>query len=110
MIPLERHGIEAVWNDYLVSAPDPGIRLVRGRLSGTRHGIVPDDLPEVVGRVERVRVFSRELERDPHHARTLSWVAGTVQARDVRESPARFASTGGIGRCDAGVIIDLVVR
>jgi hypothetical protein len=107
---LERDGVHAVWNSCSAPAPPPGIHTLRGLLHGTVHGIVPDELPPVTGRVQRVRIASYEYEWDPVEERTLRPRLGSRALRDVRESPRWFGGGGSdVGRQDSGVLIDLAV-
>jgi hypothetical protein len=110
---LERDGIVAAWAVADATPPPPGIHRLRGRLTGTRHGgLLPEDLPEVTGRVERIRLVSYEYVADPAEPRALTYVAESRALRDVRESP-RWFNPGqpiGPGRMDTGLLLDVAVR
>jgi hypothetical protein len=112
-VRLDRDGFEAACSTYCRPAPPAGIHTLRGRLDGTAHGgIVPDDLPAVVGRVERIQMMSYEYERDPDEPRMVRFVPESLRLRDVRESP-RWFNEGcgvGIGRRDKGLLLHLAVR
>jgi hypothetical protein len=108
---LERNGIHAAWSDP-VGPPPPGAHRLRGSLTGTVHGgTIPEGLPAVTGRVERIRLVSHEIARDPAEPRALHYVATSRSLRDVRESPRRFhLGPVGPGRQDTGLVVDLAVR
>jgi hypothetical protein len=108
---LSRDGITAAWSTGAGSPPPPGVHRLRGLLIGTVHGgTLPDDLPAVTGRVERIRLVSHEIAPDPDEPRALHYVVASRTLRDVRESP-RWFHLGPVvpGRQDTGLVIDLAV-
>ena len=107
---LDRDGFEAAWNRHAAAPPPPGIHTLRGYLSGTAHGTVPRIVTPVTGRVQRVRIVSQELERDPEQRLSLRRVPGTLATRDVRESTSSFdRDPTDPRRGDIGVLIDLAL-
>lgn len=103
---------EAGWSDYVDPPPPPGDRTVRGHLSGTVHGLVPEHVPELTGVVRRVRMLSHVIGPDPARGGVRCALPGTLRMRDVAEAPHWFrepGTTGGDGRRDTGVLIDLEV-
>jgi hypothetical protein len=107
---LDRDGFEAAWNRPAAAPPPPGIHTLRGYLNGTAHATVPRIVTAVTGRVQRVRVVSRQLERDPQQKQSSRRVPGTLATRDVRESPSVFDSDPtDPRRDDIGVLIDLAL-
>lgn len=88
----------------------PGWHELRGHLSGTRHGPMPEEFPETTGTVQRVRVVS--LRRTLGEPRTWHAVPGTLTMTDVRESPRWFTSDRGAKTdhtSQEGVLLDIAV-
>jgi hypothetical protein len=108
---LDRAGVEAAWNHHAAPAPSPGIHPLCGHLLGTVHGIVPETLTPVSGRVQRIRIVSEEFTWQPGaEGRALDRVPATTGLRDVRASPRWFHHGPiGPGIVDVGVLIDLAL-
>ncbi len=88
---LRRGRVRAHWGDPAVARPAPGATRLRGRLRGTVHSERgPDDLPQVEGRVDRIRLLRQEYRE----VQDRYWepVPGTVTAEDLGESPRWFGS------------------
>lgn len=102
--------VPAHWRGNL-HGPAPASTRLWGGLHGTAHGgVVPDDVPLVTGRVERVRVVRcRYATTDVDGRSRLEAVRGSTTVTDVRESPRWFTwpSAGSDEPGETGVLVDV---
>jgi hypothetical protein len=84
--------VTAFWPSRHRQATRPGRRSLSGHLSGTVHGgMVPEEIPETIGIVHRIRVLSqRFVLRDDLGQRGVDAVPGTLSFTDVARAPRWF--------------------
>lgn len=96
-------------------AARPGTVSLRGYLSGTAHGIAPEDFPSTTGTVHRIRLLTQHYTRVDERG----WlpVPGTITMSEVQRSPRWFTdhprqppTDGTPWVVETGVLLDLAVR
>lgn len=90
---LYRNGVAAFYRPLdstadLTNAPLLGRHLLRGEVSGTKHGgFVDDGFPTVTARVSRIQVISVEFRV---HGQNLTQAPGSTRLTEVQQSPKWF--------------------
>jgi hypothetical protein len=116
-VKLSRHGVAACWEPAGGEAFRSGPIRLRGHLSGTVHGILPDEFPKVTGVVLRIELITeREMLDEADGPRRLVKLPGSLRLTDVQASPRWFtrpapsvAGPEAATECHTGVLLTLAV-
>jgi hypothetical protein len=103
----------ALWSEHDGPPPAPSRAVLRGRLSGTVHGPLPEHAQQITRILRRIRVVSHVFVLN--ESREIRPPPGTFALADVQRSPRWFAMgdrpiAPGVERAmETGVLPDLAV-